>query len=237
MSDTRAELLTLHNWDELVFGGFYCLHCSPDDGWSDVIAWPCQPLLDAGVTIDDARALIQEYRHRIHTEHQAEKAAEKRKGQQAADDFNAKYPVGTSVIAYPSVRPEFDAKLAEQTRLVTTTRTLAWILGHGTPVVSVHGYAGGIELEHVDIDHDSPLGDGEVLAHTLTVDNEARFDRWLDDLGVFTKGYREAVDGKIVTTGLRIGSGPDRVVAKYGDTIIRHADGSFSVRKAVEAAR
>lgn len=157
----------------------------------------------------------------------------KAKGQQQADAWNSAHPVGTRVIAYPSVRPEFDTKLAEQTRLVTTTRTPAWILGHGTPVVSVHGKAGGIDLEHVDIDHDSPLRDGELLAHTLTVENLARFDDWLDKLGIYAKGYWETVDGKLAVTGLRIGSGPDRVVAKYGDTVIRRADGSFTVRAAV----
>ncbi|MEU2073611.1 hypothetical protein [Streptomyces sp. NPDC013489] len=160
--------------------------------------------------------------------------AAKKKGQQQADAWNEAHPVGTRVIAYPDVRPEFDAVEAAKTRVVTTTRTPAWILGHGTPVVSVHGYAGGITLEHVDIDHDSPLGDGEILAHTLTVDNLARFDSWLDKLGVFAKGYWEIVDGKLAVTGLRIGSDyVDRVVARFGDTIIRRTDGSFYVRTAV----
>ena len=123
---------------------------------------------------------------------------------------------------------------AARTRVVTTTRTPAWILGHGEPVVSVHGYAGGITLDHVDIDHDSPLGDGEILAHTLTVDNLNRFDDWLDKLGIFAKGYWETVDGKLAVTGLRIGSDySDRMVARFGDTIIRRADGSFYVRTAV----
>lgn len=100
--------------------------------------------------------------------------------------------------------------------------------------MSVHGYAGGISLEHVDIDHDSPLGDGELLAHTLTVDNLTRFDNWLDKLGVFAKPYWEPVDGKLAVTGLRIGSNyADRVVARFGDMIIRRADGSFYVRQAV----
>ncbi|MFE7510119.1 hypothetical protein ACFU8I_02660 [Streptomyces sp. NPDC057540] len=157
----------------------------------------------------------------------------KAKGQQQADVWNAAHPIGTRVIAYPSCRPEYNAADAALTRLVTTTRTPVWILGHGTPVVSVHGYAGGIDLEHVDIDHDSPLGDGEILAHTLTVENLHRFDDWLDDLGIFAKGYWEEADGKLAVTGLRIGSGEDRVVAKFGDTIIRRADGSFTVRTAV----
>ena len=56
MINTRAELLKLHEWDELLFGGFYCTHCTP-----------------------------------------------------------------------------------------------AWTLGHGEPVVSVEGYAGGICLDHVDV--------------------------------------------------------------------------------------
>lgn len=159
--------------------------------------------------------------------------AAKAKGQQQADAWNAAHPIGSRVIAYPDVRPEYDATTAAETRVVTTTRTPAWILGHGQPVVSVHGYAGGICLDHVDIDLDSPLGDGEILAHTLTVGNLARFDDWLDKLGVYAKGYWENVDGKLVVTGLRIGTGLDRVVARYGDTIIRHADGSFTVRTVV----
>lgn len=159
----------------------------------------------------------------------------KAKGQQQADAWNAAHPIGTRVIAYPSCRPEYNAADAALTRLVTTTRTPAWILGHGTPVVSVHGYAGGILLEHVDIDLDSPLRDGEILAHLLTKENLNRFDDWLDKLGIYAKGYWEDVDGKLAVTGLRIGSGQDRVVAKFGDTIIRLADGSFTVRQAVES--
>lgn len=162
--------------------------------------------------------------------------AAKAKGQQQADAWNAAHPIGTRVIAYPDVRPEYDAATAAETRVVTTTRTPAWILGHGQPVVSVHGYAGGVSLEHVDIDHDSPLRDGEILAHLLTKENLNRFDDWLDKLGIYAKGYWEDVDGKLAVTGLRIGSGSDRVVAKYGDTIIRRADGRFTVRTAAEDA-
>ena len=169
------------------------------------------------------------------SDYRAKVERDKAKGQQEADAWNAAHPVGTRVIAYPDVRPEYDAAEAARTRLVTTTRTPAWILGHGEPVASVHGYAGGICLAHIDIDHDSPLRDGELLAHTLTVDNLPRFDDWLDALGIYAKGYWEDVDGKLAVTGLRIGSGTDRVVAKYGDTIIRHADGSFSVRTAKAA--
>ncbi|MFI8191445.1 hypothetical protein ACIF8T_21920 [Streptomyces sp. NPDC085946] len=83
-----------------------------------------------------------------------------------AEQWNELYPVGTPVMAYPSVRPEHPVAIAYQkrvsegrtfgdkdpcTRLVTRTRTPAWPLGHGEPVVSVDGYAGGIVLEHIDV--------------------------------------------------------------------------------------
>ncbi|MYR55243.1 hypothetical protein GTY54_02940 [Streptomyces sp. SID625] len=35
--------------------------------------------------------------------------------------------------------------------LTTVTRTPAWTLDHGAPVVSVEGYAGGIHLTHIDV--------------------------------------------------------------------------------------
>ncbi|MEV5443519.1 hypothetical protein AB0N23_13420 [Streptomyces sp. NPDC052644] len=83
-----------------------------------------------------------------------------------ADEFNAKYPIGTPVMAYPGVRPEDPVAVAYQRRveegrtygstdpcerLTTVTRTPAWTLGHGEPVVSVEGYAGGICLTHIDV--------------------------------------------------------------------------------------
>lgn len=98
--------------------------------------------------------------------YQAKLEADKAKGQQEADTFNARYPIGTPVIAYPGIRPEHPVAVAYRnrveegrtfghadpcTRLETVTRTPAWILGHGEPVVSVEGYAGGICLTHVDI--------------------------------------------------------------------------------------
>jgi hypothetical protein len=59
-----------------------------------------------------------------------------------ADRWNARYPVGTPVAAYPGAR--WDEPLR------TRTRTPAWTLGHGAAVVSVDDYAGGIALTHVD---------------------------------------------------------------------------------------
>ncbi|MFD7066111.1 hypothetical protein ACFV97_02625 [Streptomyces sp. NPDC059913] len=59
-----------------------------------------------------------------------------------ADEWNARYPVGTPVLAYPGTR--------DDEPLDTVTRSRAWTLGHGAAVVSVEGEAGGIHLTHVD---------------------------------------------------------------------------------------
>ncbi|WP_371671252.1 hypothetical protein OG985_28700 [Streptomyces sp. NBC_00289] len=72
-----------------------------------------------------------------------------------ADEWNARHPIGTPVIAYPLTRPE-DGFPDYFERLETTTRTPAWTLGHGEPVVSVDGYAGGICLTHVDLIERTP---------------------------------------------------------------------------------
>ena len=52
---------------------------------------------------------------------------------------------------------------------------------------------------------------------------------------VFAKGYWQEVDGKLQVVGLRVGTGETRVVALYGDWLIRHPDGTFAVHKAPEA--
>lgn len=67
-----------------------------------------------------------------------------------AAEWNARYPVGTPVVAYPMARPEHPTYTPAE-RLETVTRSRAWTLGHGAPVVSVEGYAGGIALTHVDV--------------------------------------------------------------------------------------
>lgn len=67
-----------------------------------------------------------------------------------ADEWNARYLIGTPVVAYPLTRPE-DGIPSYFEQLVSRTRTPAWTLGHGEPVVSVVGYAGGICLTHVDV--------------------------------------------------------------------------------------
>ncbi|MFF9901267.1 hypothetical protein [Streptomyces longispororuber] len=91
-----------------------------------------------------------------------------------AEQWNARYPVGTPVTAYPSVRPEDPRAVAYRKRAAagrltgstgtdpcrrveTVTRSVAWTLGHGAPVVLVEGETGGILLTHVD---PAPGGDG-----------------------------------------------------------------------------
>ena len=101
-----------------------------------------------------------------YAKYQAKLKADKVEGQRQADEFNSAYPIGTPVVAYTIVRPEDPLAVAHQKRiaegrtygasdpckrLTTVTRTPAWILGHGEPVVSVDGYAGGICLPHIDI--------------------------------------------------------------------------------------
>lgn len=73
-----------------------------------------------------------------------------------AAQFNAAHPIGTPVIAYPGVRPEYAATIGmtDYPCLQTRTRSEAWNLGHGEPVVMVEGYAGGISLEHIDINQE-----------------------------------------------------------------------------------
>ncbi|MDW6057984.1 hypothetical protein SAZ11_07765 [Streptomyces sp. FXJ1.4098] len=89
------------------------------------------------------------------------------------EQWNALYPIGTPVVAYPGVRPEDPLAVAVRKRqadgrfvdqadadlcraLTTVTRTAAWTLGCGDPVVSVEGYAGGICLTHIDVIVEAP---------------------------------------------------------------------------------
>lgn len=69
--EQRDDLIKLHEYDELIFGGFICTHCTPDDcdDPDDNVYWPCQPLRDAGVTDHEAVALIKA--HRADIEHKA----------------------------------------------------------------------------------------------------------------------------------------------------------------------
>jgi hypothetical protein len=64
-----------------------------------------------------------------------------------AEQWNARYPVGTPVFAYPGARPE---DIPNARRLVTRTRTAAQVSCSGDPVVWVEGEGAYIALTHVD---------------------------------------------------------------------------------------
>ena len=70
--------------------------------------------------------------------------AVQRSSEVTADMWNRVVPLGSRVIAHPGMR---DGDLS----FGTTTRSAAWGLGHGRPVVKVEGHAGGISLTHVDV--------------------------------------------------------------------------------------
>ncbi|MGW2908707.1 hypothetical protein ACWC91_40985 [Streptomyces sp. NPDC001204] len=57
-------------------------------------------------------------------------------------------------------------------------------------------------------------------------------DHDVDRLGVYAKGYWQEVDGKLTVVGLRVGTGNSRVVAHFGDWLIRQPDGRFAIHKA-----
>lgn len=71
----RAALLALHKYDELVFGGFYCTHCTPEDA-DDNVRWPCASLRAVGVTDEEAVAIIEAHRAGIERKAAAERAAQ-----------------------------------------------------------------------------------------------------------------------------------------------------------------
>lgn len=61
-----------------------------------------------------------------------------------AEQWNASHPIGTEV-TYHHILPAEDAGLR------TRTRSQAWPLGHGEPVVKVEGITGGVLLSHLVI--------------------------------------------------------------------------------------
>lgn len=66
-ADSRPGLVDLHEWDELIFGGFYCTHCTPDDADDpdQNVYWPCPTLREAGMTNEEAVEIIREFRETI----------------------------------------------------------------------------------------------------------------------------------------------------------------------------
>lgn len=69
-----------------------------------------------------------------------------------AERWNALYPPGTRVVAYPGCRPDQGATGEHCCPVLdTVTDSRAWTLGHGEPVVRVAGHGAGISLEFVDV--------------------------------------------------------------------------------------
>jgi hypothetical protein len=66
----------------------------------------------------------------------------------------------------------------------------------------------------------------------LSLHNYSDVDWHLDRDGVFAKGFTQEVDRRIKLVGIRIGIKPDHVVARFGDHVIRHPDGRWTVRHA-----
>jgi hypothetical protein len=67
-----------------------------------------------------------------------------------ADEFNAKFPVGTAVRYWP-VLPAVPSIPPRETK----TRSAAWTLGDGHPVVMIEGLAGCVSILHLE--HSEPL--------------------------------------------------------------------------------
>ncbi|MGW6531417.1 hypothetical protein [Streptomyces venezuelae] len=86
-----------------------------------------------------------------------------------------------------------------------------------------------------ECDHCRPLVELEAAGcktWEITPRTISRVDHEVDQRGVYAKGYWQEVDGKLTVVGLRVGTGEGRVVACYGDWLIAHPDGTFTVHKA-----
>jgi hypothetical protein len=88
--------------------------------------------------------------------------------------------------------------------------------------------------------HCQPLVELEAQGCTtweVTPRSISSVDDDLDRLGVYAKGYWEwdKTKGTTVVVGLRVGTGETRVVARFGDWLVRHPDGGFTVHAAPAA--
>lgn len=64
----------------------------------------------------------------------------------SAAEWNAAHPVGTAVRYWPILPPVDFAPPVD-----TVTRSEAWELGDGTPVVLLAGKSGGVSLSHLEV--------------------------------------------------------------------------------------
>lgn len=103
--------------------------------------------------------------------------------------------------------------------------------------VDQHGNLTDVRAE---CDHCRPLVEAEAAGCRTWEITPRSFGRVAGELDrmrpwVFTKGYWQEVDGKLTVVGLRVGTGEDRVVALWGDWLIRQPDGTWTVHKAPQA--
>jgi len=63
----------------------------------------------------------------------------------------------------------------------------------------------------------------------LTRDNLNDIDDVIDDDNIYAKGFFESVNEEITLTGLRIGTGAKRMIAHFGDWIVRDPAGRWVV--------
>ncbi|MFD4475930.1 hypothetical protein ACFWPU_07425 [Streptomyces sp. NPDC058471] len=82
-----------------------------------------------------------------------------------AETFNARYPVGTPVVAYPCGRPE---DLPSDPHLLTRTRSKAAVLGGHTDVVWVDGHGACIALSHIDVVTEAEFQAAQPITDTAT---------------------------------------------------------------------
>lgn len=114
------------------------------------------------------------------------------------DAFNRDNPVGSPVIAWPRTH--------DDPPQITVTRSVAWALGDGTPVVAVEGHSGGIALNHVV---SLRWHDAGVAAKALTVFADAT--RFPNDWILFRRG-----DGHGVTVGVLLRETAARIRREAG---------------------
>jgi hypothetical protein len=65
LAEARAEFISdavlAHDYDLLLFGGAYCVTCTPDGDCNseDLVIWPCPPLTAAGFTVEMAAEVVK----------------------------------------------------------------------------------------------------------------------------------------------------------------------------------
>jgi hypothetical protein len=100
---------------------------------------------------------------------------------EAAELWNRLHPVGTPVVAYPGIRPEDSWHPEKVSRIVTSTRSKAIVLGGHTAVVWVHGHGACIALSHIDVRTQATPGESAEMRH------------WVEPLLDYTRRPQEPV--------------------------------------------